>query len=312
MTTRRLLPFLAVLAAAPGLAACGDDSDDSGDKASSPVVETDEAVTPQALASAATRTTAKGGLRISLRQTMSLGGQGVVPSTAEGVFDTKTKKGEMTLSMDLSAMPGGKALGGGKIDQRMVFDGFSFYMTSPLFERILPGGKKWMKIDLVKAGKDIGVDFSALSQGSGQDPTQALQYLKAASGDVREVGKEDVRGEPTTHYKATIDFNKVPDTAPVDQREALRKSIRQIIKLSGSSTSPMEVWVGEDGLVRRMLQTVGTKISGQSAQIKQRIDMYDFGTKVDVDIPPASETVDSSEIGSALGAGAGVGVGVPG
>ncbi len=286
MITPRLLPFLILLAAVPALSACGD-----GD-----------GLTAAALADAADTTAAKGSVRMSMQQTMAIPGEGTIPSTAEGVFDTKSKRGEMTVSTDLSSIPGAGSIGGDASKQRVVFDGLVFYMTSPLFEQALPGAKKWMKIDLAKAGKELGVDFEALMQngGGGQDPTQSLQYLKAASGDVEEVGTETVRGTSTTHYKATIDFDKVADSAPADQRAAVRRSMRQLIKLAGASTAPMEVWLAGDGTVRRLKQTITTKIAGQRSTMTQRMEFFDFGTKADIEIPKAAEVVDASELGGAL------------
>lgn len=291
---RRLLPALAFVAIGLGLAGCGDSADSSGGVA---------ILSAQALANIADKTTAKGGVRMTMEQTMSLGSQGTVPSTAQGVFDSKTKRGEMTMSMDLSSLPGAGALGGGASKQHIILDGLTIYMSFPALTSDLPSGKKWLKLDLQKVGKEAGFDLSSLMQGGSQDPTQSLQYLKAASGDVTKVGTESVRGEPTTHYKATIDFNKVPDAFPAGQRAAMRRSIKQIIRLAGTSTAPMEVWIGDDGVVRRMADTITTKIAGERATIRQRIELYDFGTKVDVKIPPARESVDLGRLGAGLGTG---------
>jgi len=292
MNSRSPKSLLVLLALAAGLTACGDATSNS-----------DAVLTPASLANIASRTTAKGGVRMSMDQTMNLGGQGSIPTKAEGVFDTKTKRGEMTMTMDLSAIPGGDQLPAGSGKQHVILDGFTFYMNSPLFSSMLPNGKKWLKLDLNKLGKSVGIDFSSLTQGAGQDPTQSLNYLKAASGDVTKVGTEDVRGEPTTHYKATIDFNKVPDSAPADQRDAMRRSIKQIIRLAGASTAPMEIWIDKDGIVRRMSTNIATKIGGLRGTIKQRMELYDFGTKVDVQIPDSSETVDAGDLGGSSGGG---------
>ena len=45
---------------------------------------------------------------MSLEQTMTVAGEGSVPATAEGRFDTKAQRGEMTMSMDLSSLGGGE------------------------------------------------------------------------------------------------------------------------------------------------------------------------------------------------------------
>ena len=149
----------------------------------------------------------------------------------------------------------------------MIIDGLTFYTRSPLFDQALPAGKRWLKIDLDAIGKQAGFDVGALmTQGAGQDPTQVLAYLKAASGDVSRVGSEAVRGVPTTHYKATIDFRKMPDSAPADQRAAVRRSIEQLIELSGASTAPIEVWIDEDGLARRLLTTTTTGTAAQRVE----------------------------------------------
>lgn len=301
---RRLLVLLALLALGPVLAACGGSDDDSGGSAQVAGFK-GGALSAKDLALVADRTTAKGGMRMSIEQTMSLGSQGTIPAKGEGSFDNKSRRGEMTLSMDV---PGGGALGGGggAVQQHMVFDGFTFYMRSPAFDAVLPSGKKWLKFDLAKAGKEIGVDLSTLTQGANSDPTQTLQYLKAAGGSVKRVGTETVRGTSTTHYKATVDFEKVPDTVPADERAAMRKSIQQIIKLSGTKTVPIDVWVGDDGIARRIVSSYGSNVGGERTTVEQRIEMYDFGAKIDVKVPPDDETFDFSQLGDLLqGAGSG-------
>lgn len=206
--------------------------------------------------------------------------------------------------MDVSDLPGGALAGGhGEVTQHMVFDGPTFYMRSPAFAAMLPSGTSWLKFDLAKAGTSAGIDLASLTQGASQDPTQTLQYLKAAGGDVKRVGTESVRGASTTQYRATIDFSKVPDTAPADQRAAIRASIEQTIELSGARKVPIDVWVGDDGLARRIVTSYGSNLAGQHATIKQRVEIYDFGATVDVKIPPAGETTDFGELGDRLQSG---------
>ena len=193
------------------------------------------------------------------------------------------------------------------VKQRIIFDGLIVYMRSALFDQSLPAGKRWLKFDIKAIGKQAGFDAGVLlNQGGSQDPTQVLAYLKAASGDVTRVGSETVRGVATTHYKATIDFRKVPDSAPADQRAAVRRSIEQLIELSGASTAPIEVWIGKDGLARRIVTTSTTGTEAQRIKLRQRVELYDFGTKVDVAIPPASAVTDFGDLtGFSPDAGAG-------
>ena len=292
---RRLLAALSVLAIAIAVGACGEAATDSGAR--------DTAVlTPAALTTVANKTTAKGGARMSLEQTMTFPGMGTFPLKAEGVIDAKARRGELTMTMDPPAISGAEDIDADTFEQHMIIDGLTMYMSSPLLAENFPSGKKWLKLDLGELGKQAGVDMAGLMQtGGGQDPTQSLQYLKAASGDIVKVGQESVRGEPTTHYKGTVDFNRVARAVPPAQRAAVSKTMKQIVRLAGTSKAPMEVWIGDDGLLRRMTTKMSMRMEGRTMTMAQRIEMYDFGTKVDVKIPRPSETIDASKLGAALG-----------
>jgi hypothetical protein len=291
---RRLLALLAI--APLFLVACGESSDD-GNRGAIPVLSA------HALANVADTTTAKGTMRMTMRQTFSLGGEGSLPMSGQGVFDTKNNRGEMTMTMDLSSLEGAGALGGAASKQHVIIDGSTMYMSSPLLAGGLPGGKQWLKLDLAKLGKQAGIDVGSLMQSGSQDPTQMLRFLKGASGDITKLGSETVRGEPTTHYKATVDFTKIPDTVPASQRAAVRSAMRQLVGLAGTKTMPMEVWIGDDGVARRIATDMTMTIDGQRTKLAQRMEFYDFGTKVAIAVPRASETFDAGELGRGLGGG---------
>jgi hypothetical protein len=278
------------------LAACGDRAADRAGGGAAGA-----SLTPQRLALIADRTSSRGGLRMSMHQTMTVPGLGTVPSTAEGRFDTTSRRGEMTLSMDVPSPPDGTGAGTGMtaaVSQRMIFDGLTIYMSAPQSAATLPGGKRWMKIDLGAVGRWAGLDLGALARSGGQDPTQVLRYLKATGGDVTRVGSDTVRGVATTHYVATVDLRKVPASAPAAERAAVRRSIEQVVKLAGTSTAPIEVWVDAGGLARRIATTITTGTAGERVTLRQRIDLYGFGTTVDVAVPPASEVVDVGDLGA--------------
>lgn len=259
--------MLLVLAAMAVIAGCG--SDDS--------------LSSRDIARAADKTAAKGGSRIAIDQTITVPGEPPLQMSGTGVVDTKSKRGRLEFT-------------GAGISQQVAFEGFTIYMRSSAFSGRLPGGKSWLKIDINEAGKAAGIDLGALSQ-QGQDPTQALRYLKAASGGVKRVGEEDVRGDKTTHYTATVDLNRYPAIVPASDREAARRTISQIVKLAGTDKLPMEVWIGADDVVRRLKQTIRTQITSTTrGTIDQRIDFFDFGAPVDVSLPPADEVQDATDL----------------
>ncbi len=106
-----------------------------------------------------------------------------------------------------------------------------------------------------------------------------------------------MRGVATTHYKATIDFNPYPGTVPAQDREAARRAIEQVIELAGSARAPMEVWIGEDGVVRRTKQTIRTLVApGVRGTVEQQIELFDFGAAVDVELPSEDETQDATDL----------------
>ena len=276
MFKRVLALPLMLLAAAPVLSGCSTDS-----------------LTAQGIAQAAETTSAKGGAKVSMRTTTTIPGGGALKMTGDGVIDSKRRVGHMT--MRFGGLPGSEAM-----TQEMIFERFTIYMRSKLFGAGLESGKKWLKFDLSKVSKDLGIDLAQLGQ-VGQDPSQSMQMLKAIGGDVKKVGEEKVRGVDTTHYSATVDFAKYPAAVPASDRAAVKKSMDNLIKLTGQRTVPVDVWVDDDKVVRRFGQTIKTKLPGAgSMQMKMTMDFYDFGTKVDVKKPPADQVQDISELAAGL------------
>ena len=181
----------------------------------------------------------------------------------------------------------------------MIFDGLTFYMRSALFEQFLPAGKRWLKIDLDadrQAGR-LRHRRAHVTRAAARIRPRCSPTSRRPAATSRGSARETVRGVATTHYKVTIDFRKVPDSAPADQRAAVRRSIEQLIELSGASTAPIEVWIGKDGLARRIVTTSTTGTEAQRIKLRQRVELYDFGTKVDVAIPPASAVIDFGDLG---------------
>jgi hypothetical protein len=257
----RLIVILLALAALGGLAGCG--SSDS--------------FNPDVVAQAADKTASAGGAKLAIR--IEAAGQKI---NGTGFMDTKGHKGRMSLQIPQLR---------GTMDA--VFLNRIIYLHFPAaIAGKIPGGKSWVKLDLDKAARQQGIDLGALqSTSTNNDPAQQLAQLRGA-GDVKKVGTETIRGTKTTHYKATIDLRKAADRAPADQRAAAKRSVEQIIKLTGSSTVPTEVWLDKQGRARRMSFTM--KAQGQS--LRETMDLYDFGTREAIKAPPASDTQDITEL----------------
>jgi hypothetical protein len=235
----------------------------------------------QAVLQAAAKTKAAKSARISFTGELT-GGPASGTISGDGAFAGRQGR----LSMDLSG------LGGGQVTGRMdlVFDGLLFYIKfPPALSQRLPAGKTWVKFDLAKLGERQGIDFEELLQLGGSDPRQSLDLMRAASPDFAAVGDEEVRGVETTHYRGTVDLERLAERLSGKAGQ----SYRRIIELTGQSSVPVEVWIGEDGLTRRLRyeQKLGT---GTAMELTE--EFYDFGVEVDVSPPPATEVVDLTQL----------------
>jgi hypothetical protein len=295
---RRLLPTIAaLLCIAPvTIAASGCGSDSLPD--------------PVASAVAATRSTdgAKVQMKIGIQGTGSPKG---LAMQADGVADMKD--GEMQMTLDLGGL--GAALGGSgaanvdpadlKTELRLVDK--TLYMQMGALQKQLPKGKKWLELDAEKISRNLGIDVSQLSQYN--DPTKMLDYLRS-SGKVEEVGSEDVRGVSTKHYRAIVDLAEAAKKLSGPSK-ASGAGMEQLVKFLGDSKVPVDVYIGDDKLVRRM--TMRLTPSGAAAasgfEMNMNMDLYDYGTPVNVSAPPKSEVYDGSKLLSAGATGAGASAG---
>jgi hypothetical protein len=209
--------------------------------------------------SATQKTVAAGGEHLVLTVTGGASGTRVSLHGA-GDFDSKTRKGALHISLSAGSLA---------TNVVEVLSGTDAYIQSPLFSAFLPAGKKWLKLDLTKLGTTAGIDLSALST---QDPTNTLKALESVKS-VKKVGTEQVAGVSTTHYTAVIDRSKLPESL-------------QSVVAGGTE----DVWVGDDGYVRRVRVRTA---SSQTETVTVTSDLSGFGKTVTVTIPAASETLDA-------------------
>lgn len=241
---------------------------------------------------AADKTQEVGTARASMDMEMD-GPSGAVVATGEGLFDIAAKRGEMTMEMEMPDAPAGTP-DLGTIES--VYDGTVVYMKMPA-ATALPDGKPWIRFDFQTVGESMGLDFGALMQAGTSDPTQSLQYLRGASGEVETIGEEEVRGETAIHYRATIVFDKIVEQAPAEQRDRLRPTIEVMKEWVGSAGVPVDVWIDDEGRMVRLDQRF-EYAAGPAAgtSMAMTLEMYDFGVEVDVEVPPASQVTDLQEL----------------
>lgn len=187
----------------------------------------------------------------------------------------------------------------GQVEMR-VLDGEKAYMKFPeeMTAQISPG-KPWVVMDYKQIMQEqLGVSDPSQLQGAGQDPLRQFRYLRSVSDSVEKLGKEEVRGVPTTRYRAVVDMEKALSQNPAQRR--LYEKTRETLK---DPKVPMEIWLDKDDVVRRykmdMTLNVPETTSGGGngeARTTMTAEYFDFGAPLEVTPPPADQTIPYEQI----------------
>jgi hypothetical protein len=263
---RRLAALAALVTLLLAAAGCGGDvksADTAGGSVGNPIAQ------------AAADTTRSGSVKVDFE----IKGKGV-EGGGRGVFDT-VSAGSGRLSMTVES--NGQPTTVDTLVQRNVL-----YLRSPVFQQALPAGKEWVRLDLAQLARQQGVDLGSLVDAN-PTPNAALAYLRGSTGKVEKVGEEKVRGQDTTHYRSTIDLEQAARRA----KDSTKRSIRRVIDVAGVTRLPVDVWVGEDGFVRKVRYTQHAS-KNQAAKIT--MELYDFGAPVTITPPPATTVIDFAQL----------------
>jgi hypothetical protein len=249
------------------------------------------------LAHAADATIRAGGARIDSQVQLTVPGSAQqLRFEMKGVTDLSGRHVDLSADMWPAAqqLPASKRGTRADWQMRLISDWPVMYIRFSPFAKET-GGKPWIKMDLRKALGAAGIDQSLSSPGS-SDPSQGLQFLRASGATVQKLGTERVRGADTTHYRAVIDLRDYPKRVPASERARARQSVERIIKLTGSSTTPVEAWVDRKGLVRRVDMTINEKINGRQITAKDSTYYSAFGTRIRIVKPPADQVEDVTNL----------------
>ena len=261
---------------------------------------TSNALSLDPVAAAATKSQHAGAARIRFNLALT-GPHKVVKLRGSGAMDGTSSQMSFKLGSlaGLTGLPRAarSQLSGSMQEVALQQDGdYVLYLRIPFLASQLPGGQPWIKLDVSKLGKSGGVDLGKLMSGSQLQPTDVLSALKAEGVKVHELGSATVDGAKTTNYRVTVDMAKVLQskglTSPLlTSAAAQMKSITE------------NVWIGKDGLVRRVAFAYGTPQSN-SPRVSATMDIYDYGAKVDIAAPPSNQVFDATQLAQAGLAGA--------
>ena len=297
MRRRRAFVLLAAVLALLALAACGGGDDQGAPEGATTAAGADASV----LAAAAESAVDAGSSKVSVTITVTVPGQ-EAPATmrGEGEFDYEGRAGRLTF--DAGDLLQASGLEGADEPIEVILDGDVVYMKYPLLTAFLPDAKPWLKLDVANVAEQQGIDLSQFQQLN-QNPAETLDYLRATA-NVEEVGTETIDGVETTKYRGVVEFDKVADFVPEADRAELEEAIDQLKEQTGLSELPVEVWVDDDGLPRRISYAYDAEIQGQSFKAALVMDFSDYGVEVSVEPPPADQVSDLGELLSSVNAGA--------
>jgi hypothetical protein len=280
---------LAIAAAAAVTAGCGGGS-------------STHALALDAVSAAATKTQDAGAARIHFALTLK--GQGrTFRMRGTGAIDGTSSEVTFKLGprLDLSGIPSPdltKLMHSSLKTVSLEQNGdYVIYLRMGLLSSLLPGGQQWIKLDVSKLGKAAGVDLGSLMSGSQLQPTDVLGMLRSAGAKVQKLGPATVDGTPTTHYYVTIDMAKAL------QARGLTSPLLSAVAAK-MKTFSQNVWIGHDGLVRRVAFGYRPTLQGVP-RVAMTMDIYDYGAHVTIAAPPGSQVFDATRfaqqgIGSGL------------
>jgi hypothetical protein len=246
------------------------------------------------VAQAATVSSNSPGFR--MRMTISVQGS-ALPSgfvaSGGGSFDPKARTGSLTFSADVPQH--------GTQRFQEILSGDIVYVKLPAdITNALPGvDKQWASVDLSKLSGIPGLSALANNPTSG-DPSQMLQYLRAASDSVVAEGHARVGGVETTQYHAQLDLDRVAGALPSSVRAAAQQALSTLESQTGLHGFPVDVWVDRHHLVRRLTMSLhATPSNGQSLDESMTMDITHYGPQPQPTVPPSDRVMNlDSLIGS--------------
>jgi hypothetical protein len=203
-----------------------------------------------------------------------------IPGAARTVLSGRGATSGRSVKLSVRATVAGQAVPMDAIGL-MENGAFVMYMRSPVFVAQLPKGKSWVRIDLQTQGANLGLDFGSLI---GQSET--LAPLEHGLVSTKLVARERVAGRSTTHYRAVVDLRRAARAVP-----AYGKQLAAVERATGVRLGRVtqDVWVGNDGRIRRLRSSTPTSVQGVRGTTVQTVTFLSYDVPVSITAPPAAQ-----------------------
>ena len=160
----------------------------------------------------------------------------------------------------------------------------------------LPDGKRWGKVELEDLDDDTGLPFQQLNRFDESNPAERLRMLRTAGG-AKEAGTATIDGVRTTHYKATIELCRFPETVSEDERAKARETVPADRRVRQDAAGPV---AGRRVDRHRRPDPARARarrrdLRGRAGRGRIVIDFVNFDRDLEVDTPGGDETLDVTD-----------------
>lgn len=230
---------------------------------------------PNPVAAAAERTAEVPGMRMRLTMQLKTESSPPVTVTGNGVYNGESNLAEISYE---SATPQG---------QRLMFDAIlgdeGWYLRYPQLAAKMPEGKEWLKLEGLPGQKDLSTPGVA-------GPDESLGMLRGA-GTVERIGQARIGQATTTRYRVVQTPAEIVQVLRSEGKDELAEALESA---SSQLVGPIrsEVFIGGDGMMRRMRMQSTSLADGKQVTIEMRMDFSDFGIKPFISVPDDSRVYD--------------------
>jgi hypothetical protein len=211
------------------------------------------------------------GFRMDMTVSGDIGGESFSLGTS-GAFDDHGRRGAMSETVE------GKSV-------TVLLDLPYAYIRS---SGKVTEGKPWARFDVDGYEQSLGLSDSLNTSGG---PSQGIDFLKAA-GQAETVGRETLRGVPTTRYHVLVDLARLPAVVPANLRAGAQQEAELLKRISGQDTLPIDVWIDAGKRLRRYQAQIPLCYQGERTSESESVELYDYGTQSVPAPPPLSDTSD--------------------
>ncbi|MGW7596055.1 hypothetical protein, partial [Streptomyces rubiginosohelvolus] len=154
------------------------------------------------------------------------------------------------------------------------------------------GGKHWVKYDYDVLAQKAGPSGAFLKdQMQNNNPSRSVELL-LATGKVKSVGSEDVKGVKATHYTGTVKVSEIAKMQSKELSQSDLDALQKQLETSGMDTETIDLWVDEENLLVKKRE----QAQSNSGAYDSTVFYSDYGTSVTVTEPSSSDTVDFQDM----------------